>query len=96
MATVINTPGTTTNDGAAAGWAVAAVVLVAALLIALFVWPGLVRPSASQNTIPGTNINVSLPSVPNAGDTGAGAGSGSGDTGGAGAGTGGSAPAPAQ
>lgn len=98
MATVINTPGTTSsNDGAAAGWAVAAVVLLAALLVALFVWPGFVRNNAPA-TVPGTNINVSLPEV----TPGAGAGTQTGggtDTGGGAApssGSGQTAPAPAQ
>lgn len=64
MATVINTPATreVSSDGAAAGWAVAVVVLVGAILLALFVWPGYVRQSAPAQQAP--NINVSLPSSP--------------------------------
>ncbi len=62
MATVINTPGTTRDDGAAAGWAVAAVVLLAVVLLALFVWPGFIRPAATPApAAPGANINVTLP-----------------------------------
>jgi hypothetical protein len=97
MATVINTPGTaTSNDGAAAGWAVAAVVLLAALLVALFVWPGWVRPAATQNTVPGTNINVSLPDVSVPGTGGSGTEGTGGGTGGASQPSGSGQTAPAQ
>ncbi len=70
MATVINTPAQASDSGAAAGWAVAVIVLVGAILLALFVWPGYVRQSAptQQNTAP--NINVTLPSAPSGGETG--------------------------
>jgi len=81
MATVINTPAQNA-DNATAGWAVAVVVLVAAVLIALFVWPGFVRPAATQQAAPGANINVQLPQTggqETGGNTG---GSGSGNTGG--------------
>lgn len=74
MATVINTPATRdTSESAAAGWAVAVIVLIAAGLIALFVWPGYVRQSAPAPAAPGANINVTLPTT---GGTDGGAGSG--------------------
>lgn len=68
MATVINTPSVrdSTSDGAAAGWAVAVVVLLGALLLALFVWPGFVRQSAPAQPTP--NINVTIPGT--TGETG--------------------------
>lgn len=62
MATVINTPGTTNTD-TGAGWAVALVVLAAAVIIGLFIWPGYVRNSAAPAS-PGTNINVTVPEAP--------------------------------
>jgi hypothetical protein len=61
MATVINTPATRdTSESAAAGWAVAVIVLVALGIIALFVWPGFVRQSTVPAATP-NNINVTLP-----------------------------------
>lgn len=55
MVTVINTPGGT-NESSAAGWVVAGVLVIAAVLIALFVWPGYARPTpepaAVQVTLP--------------------------------------------
>lgn len=57
MATVINTTPATTEDSGA-GWAVALVVLAAAVIIGLFVWPGFVRNSAAPAE---TNINVTVP-----------------------------------
>jgi hypothetical protein len=84
MATVINTPATRdSSDNGAAGWAVAVAVLLALGLLALFVWPGIVRNSAAPADT-GSNINVTLPGT---GGTGGGAGGGA-DTGGTG-GTGG-------
>ncbi len=81
MATVINTPATRdTADGAAAGWAVAVVVIVAVALLALFVWPGYVRQSAAPATTPGANINVTMPSSDTTG-TGGNAGGATNDTG---------------
>ncbi len=71
MATVINTPSTReSSDNGAAGWAVALAVLLAVGLLALFVWPGVVRNNAAP-AAPG-NINVTIPGA----DTGAGAGTG--------------------
>ncbi len=82
MATVINTPASQTSDGAAAGWAVAIVVLVAALLVALFVYPGFIRPAATQTQTPGANINVQLPA--SGGSDTSGSAGGTGSTGGTG------------
>lgn len=78
MATVINTPvARETSDSAAAGWAVAVIVLIAAGLIALFVWPGYVRQSTvPAPAAPAANINVTLPTT--GGDSGASGSSGSG------------------
>lgn len=61
MATVINTPGAES----AAGWAVAVIVLVAAVLVGLFVWPGLLQRAAPApaETNPGTNVEVQLPAT---------------------------------
>lgn len=81
MATVINTPATReSSDGAAAGWAVAVIVLVAIGLIALFVYPGYIRQSAAPASTP-NNINVTLPSTGGSGSNTGGANS-SGGTGG--------------
>ena len=58
MATIVNNPGNT--DSGAAGWAVAVIVLLAAGLIAFFVWPGYVRTSEPEGA---TTINVSVPAL---------------------------------
>lgn len=90
MATVINTPASReVSDSGAAGWAVAVAVLLAIGLLALFVWPGIIRNSAIPTPADnGTNINVSLPDTSggatggtNTGSTG---GTDTGATGGAG------------
>ncbi len=57
MATIVNNPGTTDSGAGAAGWIVAAIVLVAAVLFALFVWPGFAGGAGAGNT----NINVEVP-----------------------------------
>jgi hypothetical protein len=59
MATVINNP----SDGsgsAAAGWAVAVVILAGVILIGLFVWPGYARPVQEPA---GINVDVNLPTT---------------------------------
>ncbi len=60
MATIVNNPGN--SDSGAAGWAVAAIVIVAVALIALFVWPGFVRVGGGA-----TNVNVTVPAIDNVG-----------------------------
>jgi len=55
--TVITTP-SDSNDSSAVGWAIAVVVL-AVVLIAAFVW--FQRAPAAPGTDTGTNINVTLP-----------------------------------
>lgn len=85
MATVINNPGpgserVVERTDAGAGWAVAIVLIVLAL-IALFVWPGFRRTATPGAPNTGTtNVNVTTP------PSGTG---GSGTTGGSGASTGG-------
>lgn len=69
MATVINNP----SDGASsAGWIVAAVVLVAIVLIALFVWPGFAGNMGGGPTGGAAEVNVTVP-TPDMGGTGGGA-----------------------
>jgi hypothetical protein len=60
MATIVNNPGGD-SSGAAAGWIVAAVVIVAGVLLALFVWPGYMRGGAGAPAAGDTNINVEVP-----------------------------------
>ncbi len=85
MATIINTPATReASDSGAAGWAVAVAVLLAVGILALFVWPGIVRNSAVPAET-GSTINVSLP----AGTTGGTDTSGTSGTGETGSNTGG-------
>jgi len=69
--TIVNTPGNTNSDGAA-GWAIAAVVIIAVIIGAVLLFRnGL---PTSPNTGGGTNINVELPSGGGAtGGTGGGA-----------------------
>ena len=57
MVTVINTPGNTT-ESSSAGWIVAGVLIIAAVLVALFVWPGYARPTAEATT-----VQVNLPAM---------------------------------
>ncbi|HEX5774648.1 MAG TPA: hypothetical protein VFY28_01660 [Candidatus Paceibacterota bacterium] len=59
MATIVNTPANT--DGGAAGWAVAAIIVVALALLALFVWPGFARVGSTQEA--GDTINVQVPAL---------------------------------
>jgi hypothetical protein len=72
--TIINTPDRTQDS--AAGWAIAAVVVVAIIIGAVLLFrnglPGV------PNT--GTDINVTIPSQNSGTDTGAGSGSGGGGT----------------
>ncbi len=74
--TVIQTP--SSSDSGAAGWAVAAVVLIV-VLIGAFLWFQRTTPSP-QN--PGTNIQVTIPNptgnTGNTGGTGTGGGTGGG------------------
>lgn len=58
MATIVNNP----SDGGsgAAGWIVAAVVLIGVILIALFVWPGFAGTGGGAGA-GDTNINVEVP-----------------------------------
>jgi hypothetical protein len=64
MATFINNPGATVpqeSGAAAAGWALAAVLLAFLILGALFIWPGYARNAAPSSNPSETNINVSVP-----------------------------------
>ncbi len=63
MATVINTTPATSEDSGA-GWAVALVVLAAAVIIGLFVWPGFVRNSAAPAGTTNIDVSVPTPSIP--------------------------------
>lgn len=58
MATIVNNPGST--DSGAAGWAVAAIVIIALAIIALFVWPGFARVGSGGG---GNTINVEVPAL---------------------------------
>lgn len=58
MATIVNNPGSGDSGAGAAGWIVAATVLVAVILIGLFVWPGM-GSRTTQVSIPDTiDVNV--------------------------------------
>lgn len=70
MATIVNNPGSDSGSGAA-GWVVAAVVIIALLLIGFFVWPGFAGTGGGGG---GTNINVEVP-APTGGMGGEAAGS---------------------
>lgn len=65
--TIVNTPGNTTNDSAA-GWAIAAIVVVAIIIGAVLLFrdglPGV------PNTGSDTNVNVELPAGGTGGDSG--------------------------
>jgi hypothetical protein len=67
MATIVNNPDSGAN---AAGWVIAAIVLVAVVLIGLFVWPGLARTTGSPAP---AQVNVQIP-TPNTGGGGTGGG----------------------
>lgn len=64
MSTVINNPDTG-SEGGIAGWIVAAVVIVVAALVALFVWPGYGRQAApAAPEAPVINVQVPVPTMP--------------------------------
>ena len=69
MATIVNNPGG--SDSGAAGWMVAAIIIVAVILIGLFVWPGYARNMGAGGG-ESTNINVTLPDVTGGGGEGGG------------------------
>ena len=50
MVTVINTPAAA-GQSSSAGWIVAGVLVIAATLVALFVWPGYARQTAEPTTV---------------------------------------------
>ncbi|MBP7741504.1 MAG: hypothetical protein KA104_02325 [Candidatus Pacebacteria bacterium] len=57
MVTVINTPAAA-GQSSSAGWIVAGVLVIAATLVALFVWPGYARQTAEPTT-----VQVNLPAL---------------------------------
>ncbi len=64
MSTVINNPDTGSGEGIA-GWIVAAVVIVVAALVALFVWPGYAQQAApAAPEAPVVNVQIPVPEVP--------------------------------
>jgi len=71
--TIVNTPGSSQDSGAAA-WALAIVVILAVLIGGFFLLRR-VNPGVPNTGDPGTNINVTVPST---GGTGGGGGTGSG------------------
>ena len=74
--TVITPSAYDRSDSSAAGWAVAVIVLLGAILFGIFVWPGLTRTSTGNASTPGAiDVNVKLPEGVQQG-TGAGAGAG--------------------
>lgn len=60
MATIVNNPGSA--DSGAAGWAFAAIIIVAVALLALFVWPGFARVGGGDSNS-GDTINVQVPAL---------------------------------
>lgn len=65
MATVVNNPGAVERErvvsDSGAGWAVAVLVLLAAIAIAGYVWVQRAVPAQTPVENPGANINVTLP-----------------------------------
>ncbi len=63
--TVITPSAYDRGDSGAAGWAVAVIVLLGAVLFGLFVWPGMTRTSSGNASTPQTpqnvDVNVRLP-----------------------------------
>jgi hypothetical protein len=60
--TVITPSAYDRNDSSAAGWAVAVIVLLGAILFGIFVWPGIARtPSGNASTPGNIDVNVRLP-----------------------------------
>jgi len=57
MVTVINTPAGA-GQSSSAGWVVAGVLIIAAVLVALFVWPGYARSAPEPAT-----MQVNLPAL---------------------------------
>lgn len=68
MATIVNTPGVA-NDSGVGGWIVAAVLIIAAVLIALFVWPG--YAGTGGGSAAPTQVNVQVPALGGEGGGGA-------------------------
>jgi len=60
--TVITPSAYERDDSSAAGWAVAVIVLLGAVLFGVFVWPGIARTPAGNASTPGNiDVNVRLP-----------------------------------
>lgn len=68
MTTIVNTPNSSDSGSGAAGWIVAAAVIIAVVLVAIFVWPGYGRHAATPAP---TQINVQIPSGANTSSGGA-------------------------
>ena len=59
MVTVINTPAGA-SQSSSAGWIVVGVLIIAAVLVALFVWPGYASTTSKAET---ATVQVNLPAM---------------------------------
>ncbi len=61
MVTVVNNPGPGGTNEGSGGWAVAVIVLIAAIVLGAVAWAYFGRGGAPADKNPGVNIDVTLP-----------------------------------